>query len=101
MAPLGRDSGALLLQRRLGLVAAGGTQRLSLGVCIHADPDADTDPERYALLPSIQAPWQWAWSRFRRIDHPEDVMAIIDAFEHIFTGDAVIHSVTSHHGHPF
>ncbi|PSB37494.1 hypothetical protein [Aphanothece minutissima] len=31
---------------------------------IYADPDADPDPERYALMPSIQAPRQWSWLRF-------------------------------------
>ena len=73
----------------------------SLGVWVYPDPDADTDLYCYALLPSLQAPWQWAWSRFRRIDRSEDVMAVIAALEQIFTRDPDIHAVSDHHAHPF
>jgi len=44
-----------------------------MGLCIYSDPDADPDPERYALMPSIQAPRQWSWSRFRWIDRSQEV----------------------------
>ena len=71
-----------------------------MGLCIYADPGADTDPERYALMPSIHEPRQWSWSRFRWIDRSQDVMSIIDALEKIFTSDADFHAV-KRHNHSF
>ena len=50
-----------------------------LGLCIYSDPGADADPERYALMPSLQSPRQWSWSRFRWIDRSEDVLAFINS----------------------
>lgn len=72
-----------------------------IGLCIYSDPDADADPERYALMPSLQSPRQWSWLRFRWIDRSEDVLAIIDALEQIFTSDPEIHAVTRHDDIPF
>lgn len=72
-----------------------------MGLCIYADPGADTDPERYALMPSIHEQRQWTWSRFRWIDRTHDVMSIIDALEKIFTSDVDIHAVTRHDEFPF
>ncbi len=72
-----------------------------MGLCIYSDPDAAPDPERYALMPSIQAPRRWSWSRFRWIHHTQDVMATIGALEQVFINDADIHAVTRHDDHPF
>jgi hypothetical protein len=72
-----------------------------MGLCIYSDPDADPDPERYALMPSIQAPWQWSWSRFRWIDRSQEVMEFVGALEKIFLSDAEVQSVSRHDDHPF
>lgn len=72
-----------------------------MGLCIYSDSEADPEPEHYALMPSIQAPRQWSWSKFRQIDQTQEVMEIIGELEKIFTSDARIHAVTRHAGHPF
>ena len=72
-----------------------------MGLCIYSDPGADPDPERYALMPSFQAPRQWSWLRFRWIDQTQDELAIIGALERIFTSEVDIHAVTRHAHHPF
>lgn len=69
-------------------------------LCIYSDPDVDPDPDRNALMPSLQAPRQWSWSRTTWIDQTQDVMGIIDTLERIFTSVADIHTMTSHPGHP-
>ncbi|MBW4531212.1 MAG: hypothetical protein KME02_11070 [Aphanothece saxicola GSE-SYN-MK-01-06B] len=61
----------------------------------------DADPESYVLMPSIQAPRQWPWTRFRWIGRWQEVMEIIGALEGIFTCDADIHAVTRHGNFPF
>jgi hypothetical protein len=71
-----------------------------MGLCIYSDSNAAPDPECYPLMPSIQEPTQWSWSKFRWIDRPQDVMEIIGAFEKIFTTDADIHAETRHDHHP-
>ncbi len=40
-----------------------------MGLCIYSDPGADKDPERYAILPSIQQAKKWSWPTFRTTDH--------------------------------
>ncbi|MBD2550927.1 hypothetical protein H6G65_15305 [Microcystis elabens FACHB-917] len=77
-------------------MAADRTRGFRLGLCIYSDPGADSDPERYALMPSIQAPTQWSWSGFSWIGRSEDVLAIIDALEQIFSSDPEIQAVTRH-----
>ncbi|WP_254947947.1 hypothetical protein [Cyanobium sp. N.Huapi 1H5] len=69
--------------------------------CVYSDPDADPHPERYALIPSIQAPRQWSLSRFRWIDQSQEVKQILEALEKIFTSDDDIPSVNRHDDHPF
>jgi hypothetical protein len=72
-----------------------------MGLCIYSDPEAHPHPERYALLPSIQAARTWSWSKFRWIDQTQDVMAIVGALEMIFTADGDIPTVTRHDDDPF
>ena len=71
-----------------------------MGLCIYSDSDTSPHSECYALMPFIQAPRQWSWSKFRWIDQRQEVMAIIGALERIFISDAGIHAVTRHDDFP-
>ena len=72
-----------------------------MGLCIYSDPDAQGDPERYALMPSIQKGKQWSWSKFRRIDVSINVRELMDTLVEVFQKDKEIHSVARHDDYPF
>jgi hypothetical protein len=73
----------------------------AMGLCIYSDPGVATDPERYAILPSITDQKKWSWSKFRNIDVSADVLRIMDAVERIFKADDEITLVTRHDDFPF
>jgi hypothetical protein len=74
---------------------------LKIGLCIYSDPDATGDPERYALIPSIQKEKKWSWSQFRKVDVSKDVVELIDIVEKVFESDMEIRIVTRHDEYPF
>ena len=68
---------------------------------IYSDPDANPNPERYALLPSIKDAKKWSWSKLQSVDMSQDVLKVIDAVESIFRRDSDIRIVTRHDDYPF
>jgi hypothetical protein len=72
-----------------------------MGLCIYSDPDAVRNPERYALMPSIQDAKRWSWSKFRKVDVSNEVLKLIDALERVFQSDEGILAVTRHDDYPF
>jgi hypothetical protein len=73
----------------------------NMGLCIYSDPDATQDPERYAILPSIDNERKWSWSKFRRVDVSARVLKVMDTLEDIFKRDREITAVTRHDDFPF
>ena len=71
-----------------------------MALCIYSDPDAHENPERYALMPSIQKAKKWSWSKFRNIDSTKDVLEIINIVEHVLKSDGDIPVVTRHDEYP-
>ncbi|MRR50404.1 MAG: hypothetical protein EG825_05735 [Rhodocyclaceae bacterium] len=72
-----------------------------MGLCIYSDPEAEKDPERYAILPSIQQAKKWSWSKFRNIDHSMDVLDVVAVVERVLKSDSEISTVTRHDDYPF
>jgi len=72
-----------------------------MGLCIYSDPEAEKDPERYAILPSIQQAKKWSWSRFRNIDNTTDVLEVVAVVERVLKSDSYISTVTRHDDYPF
>lgn len=72
-----------------------------MGLCIYSDPDARGDPERYALLPSIEKAKKWSWLQFRKVDVSKDVIDLIAIVERVLTNDKEITAVTRHNEYPF
>ncbi len=72
-----------------------------MGLCIYSDPEAKKDPERYAILPSIQQAKKWSWSKFRNIDNSTDVLELVAVVERVLKRDSDICTVTRHDDYPF
>lgn len=72
-----------------------------MGLCIYSDPEAEKDPERYAILPSIQQARKWSWSKFRNIDNSTDVLELVALVERVLKSDNDIVTVTRHDDYPF
>lgn len=72
-----------------------------MALCIYSDPDADSNPQKYAILPSIRNGKKWYWSKFKSIDHSSDVLKTIEAVEKLFKADSDIRSITRHDDFPF
>lgn len=72
-----------------------------MGLCIYADPEAEKEPERYAILPSIQQAKKWSWSKFRNIDNSTNVLEIMAVVERVLKNDSDISNVTRHDDYPF
>ena len=72
-----------------------------MALCIYSDPDANPNPERDALLPSIKEARKWSWSKFKSIDVSHDVLETMVAVENTFRNDKDIRSVTRHDDYPF
>lgn len=72
-----------------------------MGLCIYSDPDAEKDPERYAILPSIQQARGWSWSRLRRVDKSTAVLELIAVVERVLKADPEIFAVIRHDDYPF
>jgi len=72
-----------------------------MALCIYSEPGADPNPERYALLPSIQVAKILSWSKFKTIDMAQGVLGVIGAVEEVFKNDSDIQSVTRHDDYPF
>ena len=71
-----------------------------MGLCIYSDPEAATDPEKYAILPSIQNNMKWSWSKFRKIDVSHNVLNIVNELESIFQKDNEIFKISRHDAFP-
>lgn len=82
-----------------GLDVERGT--FKMGLCIYSDPAAVEDPERYAILPSLQQEKKWSWEMFRKIDVSRDVLALIAIVEQVLKSDKDITVVTRHDDYPF
>ena len=72
-----------------------------MALCIYSDPDAQRDPEKYAILPSITSEKKWSWFKFKNIDVSKNVLNVIDVLEKLFKEDNEIKSVTRHDDFPF
>jgi len=72
-----------------------------MGLCIYSDPATERDPERYAILPSIQQAKKWSWSKFRKIDNSADVLELVAVVERVLKSDSDIFAVTRHDDYPF
>lgn len=72
-----------------------------MALCIYSDPEANPNPERYALLPSIKNPRRWSWSKFKSIDVSQDVLIVVAEVEKVFKKDNEIREVTRHDDYPF
>lgn len=72
-----------------------------MALCIYSDPGANAHPERYALLPSIEAAKKWSWSRFKFIDLAQSVLGVVSVVEAVFKNDRDIQTVTRHDDFPF
>jgi hypothetical protein len=72
-----------------------------MGLCVYSDPDAEKDPEKYAIISSITNGKKWSWSKFKKIDMTEKVLKIMDTVDKIFREDHEITSVTRHDDYPF
>jgi hypothetical protein len=71
-----------------------------MGLCIYSEPEVETNPERYAIGPSITEPKKWSWSKLGNEDVSQEVLAIIDTMETIFRNDPEVQSVTRHDDFP-
>jgi hypothetical protein len=72
-----------------------------MALCIYSDPAAAKDPDRYALLPSIQREKKWSWVKFKKVDLSKDVLEIIAIIERVLKSDKDISVVTRHDDYPF
>ena len=72
-----------------------------MGLCIYSDPDAKNNPERYAIIPSVQQARKWSWSKFRTIDKSTDVLELIAIVERVLKSDKDIPVVTRRDDYPF
>lgn len=73
----------------------------NLALCIYSCPEGDANPQKYAILPSIQTAKKWSWSKFRSIDVSQDVLRVMNSLERLFQSDPEISSVTRHDDFPF
>ncbi len=72
-----------------------------MALCIYSDPDAEGNPEKYAIMPSIDKETKWSWSRFRNVNVSSKVLAVIDSVERAFASDKDISAVSRHDDFPF
>ena len=72
-----------------------------MALCIYSFPEGDPNPQKYALLPSIQSEKKWSWSKLRSIDVSQNVLKCMDSLEQVFLRDPEIASVTRHDDYPF
>ena len=72
-----------------------------LALCIYSDPDAEGNPEKYAIMPSIDKETKWSWTRFRKVNVSKEVLAVIDCVERTFASDTDVSAVTRHDDFPF
>jgi hypothetical protein len=72
-----------------------------MGLCIYSEPAVVKDPERYALLPSIDRAKKWSWAKFKKVDVSKDVLELIDIVERVLKSDKEIAVVTRHDDYPF
>ena len=73
----------------------------SMALCIYSDPDATGNPESYAIIPSIQEPKKWSWSKFRKIDNSENVINLMNKVAGIFENDKQITELSRHDEFPY
>ena len=76
-------------------------KNFTMGLCVYSDPDANGDPEKYGIMPSIHSEKVWSWSKFKKVDVSKNVLEIIEVIESIFSNDKEISSVTKHNDFPF
>ena len=73
----------------------------TMGLCIHPDPYAEQDPEKYAVISSVTDEQKWSWAKLRNIDLSDKVTKVMDTVERIFREDSEIQSVSRHNECPF
>ncbi len=75
--------------------------QFTMGLCIYSDPDANKDPERYAILPSIHQAKIWSWKKFGYIDNSSKVLELMSIVERVLKSDSGITKVTRYDDYPF
>ena len=73
----------------------------NMGLCVYSDPDAKEDPQKYAIISSIDKPKKWSWKKFKRIDISQNVSKVLNTVEKIFREDNEIKKITRHNGYPW
>lgn len=76
-------------------------RRLQDGTLHLLDPDAEGNPEKYAIMPSIDKETKWSWSRFGNVNVSTKVLAVVDSVERAFASDKDISAVSRHDDFPF
>jgi hypothetical protein len=73
----------------------------SMALCIYSDPDADGNPESYAIMPSVREPKKWSWSKFRKIDVSAKVLKLMNKVADLFSKDKEITEISRHDDFPY
>jgi hypothetical protein len=72
-----------------------------MALCIYSDPEAEGNPESYAIMPSIMEEKKWYWSKFKKIDVSKDVLATMEKVASVLKKDEQITKVTRHDDFPY
>ena len=77
-------------------------ESINMGLCIYSDLDVESnqDPEKYAILPSIQSRKSWSWKKFKSIDQSEAVQMAMREIAAVFMADPEVEAVTFHDDFP-
>ena len=74
----------------------------SMYLCIYSSEfDASGDPNSYIIMPSEQNGEKWLWSKFRKVNISNDVLAIMDKISEIFKNGHEITNVSRHDDWPY
>lgn len=73
----------------------------TMGLCVYSDPAAMGDPEKYALVPSIQHEKKWLWAKLKKVDVAKDVLELVDIVERVLKSDKEIPVVKRLDDYPF
>ena len=73
----------------------------AMGLQIYSDSKPGENPEKYAILSSIDKDRIWSWQKFRKIEVGDQVSEIIDKVESVLLKDTDITYVKRHDEFPF
>lgn len=76
-------------------------ENFGMALCIYSDPEAEGNPESYAVLPSITSEKIWSWRKFKKISVKDDVLAITNKLVELFENDNEISSISRHNEFPY